>query len=127
MTPAARVQSAIELLDAVIAAARRGGASADRIVAEWFKTRRYMGSGDRRAVRELAYGAIRVCAEIPVSGRAALLLLAKADPALLALFDGSNHGPPPLVPGEPVAGPGIAPRWLVELLAASGIRASGGA
>ena len=121
MTPAARVQGAIEVLDAVIASARRGGASADRIVAEWFKTRRYMGSGDRRAVRELAYGAIRVCAEIPVSGRAALLQLAKADPALLTLFDGSTHGPALLVPGEPVAGAGIAPRWLVELLAASGI------
>ena len=121
MTPAARVQGAIEVLDAVIASARRGGASADRIVAEWFKTRRYMGSGDRRAVRELAYGAVRVCAEIPVSGRAALLQLAKADPALLTLFDGSTHGPAPLVPGEPVAGAGIAPRWLVELLAASGI------
>ena len=121
MTPAARVQAAIEVLDAVLASARRGGTSADRIVAEWFKTRRYMGSGDRRAVRELTYTAIRACAEIPVSGRAALLLLAKSDPALLTLFDGSNHGPAPLVPGEPVAGAGIAPRWLVELLAASGI------
>ena len=61
MTPAARVQSAIDLLDLIIAAARGQGASADRIVAEWFKTRRYMGSGDRRAVRELVYGAVRAC------------------------------------------------------------------
>ncbi|MDL2352034.1 MAG: RsmB/NOP family class I SAM-dependent RNA methyltransferase [Pseudomonadota bacterium] len=121
MTPAARVQSAIELLDLIIAAARGQGASADRIVAEWFKTRRYMGSGDRRAVRELVYGAVRACGEIPVSGRAAMLRLGQGDPAILPLFDGSPHAPDPLVPGEPVASTGIAPRWLEEKLAQSGI------
>jgi 16S rRNA (cytosine967-C5)-methyltransferase len=121
MTPAARVQGAIELLDLIIAAARGQGPSADRIVADWFKTRRYMGSGDRRAVRELVYGAVRACGEIPVSGRAAMLLLAKGDPALLSLFDGSNHAPEPLVPGEPMASGGIAPRWLEAKLAESGI------
>ncbi len=121
MTPAARVQGAIEVLDAVLAAARRGGTSADRIIADWFKTRRYMGSGDRRAVRELAYGAMRACGEMPVDGRAALLLLGQSDPTLLTLFDGSTHGPAPLVPGEAVATAGLAPRWLEALLAASGI------
>ena len=121
MTPAARVQSAIELLDLIIAAARGQGASADRIIAEWFKTRRYMGSGDRRAVRELVYGAVRACGEIPGSGRAAMLRLGQIDPAILPLFNGSPHGPEPLVPGEPPANSGIAPRWLEEKLAQSGI------
>ena len=121
MTPAARVQGAIELLDLIIAAARGQGASADRIIAEWFKTRRYMGSGDRRAVRELVYGAVRVCGEIPVSGRAAMLRLGPGDPAILPLFDGSNHAPAPILPGEPVASAGIAPRWLEAKLADSGI------
>ena len=82
MTPAARVQGAIEVLDAVLAAARRGGTSADRIIADWFKARRYMGSGDRRAVRELAYGAMRACGEMPETGRAAVLLLAERDPVI---------------------------------------------
>ena len=121
MTPAARVQGAIELLDLIIAAARGQGASADRIIAEWFKTRRYIGSGDRRAVRELVYGAVRACGEIPVSGRAAMLRLAQGDPAILPLFDGSNHAPEPILPGEAVASGGIAPRWLEAKLAESDI------
>ena len=121
MTPAARVQGAIEVLDAVLAAARRGGTSADRIIADWFKARRYMGSGDRRAVRELAYGAMRICGEMPETGRAAVLLLAERDPVLLTLFDGSTHAPAPLVSGEAVAEAGLAPRWLELLLASSGI------
>ncbi len=121
MTPAARVQSAIELLELIIAAARGQGASADRIVAEWFKQRRYMGSGDRRAVRELVYAAIRICGDIPESGRAAMLRLAELDTSIGSLFDGSRHGPVPISPGEPVARGGIAPEWLARRLAESGI------
>jgi 16S rRNA (cytosine967-C5)-methyltransferase len=121
VTPQARVQAAIEVLDAVIAAARGGGASADRIIADWFRPRRFAGSGDRRAVRELAYGAIRACGEIPANGRAAMLRLAASDAALAALFDGSRHAPASIAPDEPVATGGIAPAWLVERLAASGI------
>jgi 16S rRNA (cytosine967-C5)-methyltransferase len=121
VTPSARVQAAIEVLDLIVAAARSSGASADRIIAEWFRTRRFAGSGDRRAVRELVYGAIRSCGEVPVSGRAAMLLLARGDPALAALFDGSRHAPAPIAPGEPVAQRGVAPAWLVRVLADSGI------
>jgi 16S rRNA (cytosine967-C5)-methyltransferase len=121
MTPQARVQAAIEVLDAVIAAARSKGAPADRILSEWFRPRRFAGSKDRRAVRELVYAAIRTCGEVPVSGRAALALLAVDDPALAALFDGSRHAPEPLRADEPVATPGVAPRWLVEAFAASGL------
>ena len=58
MTPAARVQAAIELLDTVITSARSKGAPADRIIAEYFRTRRYAGSKDRRAVRDLVYQAM---------------------------------------------------------------------
>lgn len=122
MTPAARVQAAIEVLDAVIAAAQAQGAPADRVLSDWFRPRRFAGSGDRRAVRDLVYAAIRVCGEIPASGRAAMLLLAKDDPALAALFDGSQHAPTPIAPGEPVAAAGLAPGWLVGMLAQSGIK-----
>jgi 16S rRNA (cytosine967-C5)-methyltransferase len=121
VTPAARVQSAIEILDAVIAAARSAGAPADRIVSDWFRARRYAGSGDRRAVRELVYAAIRRCGEVPESGRAALRALAADDAVLAGLFDGSKHGPAVAEPGEPVAAPGIAPAWLEARLAASDI------
>ncbi|WP_295524813.1 RsmB/NOP family class I SAM-dependent RNA methyltransferase [Novosphingobium sp. Chol11] len=121
MTPAARVQAAIEILDAVIAAARTQGASADRIAADWFRTRRFVGSKDRRAIRDLVWDAIRACGEVPVSGRAAVLRLAASDPVLTALFDGTNYGPPPIGSGERVAGGGIAPVWLEARLAASGL------
>ena len=121
MTPAARVQAAIEILDAVIEAARGGGAPADRLVSDYFRTRRYAGSKDRRAVRELAYSAIRACGPVPSSGRAAMLRLGAEDPALLPLFDGSPHGPAPVGPDEQAALPGLAPDWLVRALAESGI------
>ncbi len=127
MTPQARVQAAIEILDLVIAAACAGGASADRIIADWFRSRRFAGSGDRRAVRDLAYGAIRACGEVPVSGRAAMLRLAQGEPALAALFDGSRHAPAPVAQGEPVADGGVAPAWLAAALAASGIEGAAAA
>ena len=123
MTPAARVQGAIELVDAILAAARTGGASADRVAGEWFRARRYAGSGDRRAIRELAWRAIRACGETPGSGRAAMLLVAREDPGLAALFDGAGHGPAPIAPDEVAATPGVAPSWLIEELEASGIGA----
>lgn len=121
MTPAARTQAAIELLDHVIASARDGGAAADVLAGRYFAQRRYAGSKDRRAVRELAFAAIRRCGERPASGRAAVLALAADDPDLRATFDGSPHGPVRPVDGEPAAEPGIAPRWLLDRLAASGV------
>jgi len=121
MTPAARVQAAIGLLDQIIAAARARGAPADRILAEWFKAHRYAGSKDRRAVRELVYRAIRACGPVPASGRAAMLRVAEDDPLIAPLFDGSAYGPAPIAPDEPVADGGVAPAWLEARLAASAI------
>lgn len=121
MTPQARVQAAIEILDAIIAAARAQGAPADRIITEWFRTRRFAGSKDRRAARGLVYDAVRACGPVPVSGRAALLRLAEVEPALVPLFDGLGHGPAPIRDGEAVAEGGVAPLWLEQELAASGI------
>lgn len=121
MTPAARVQAAIDILDAVIVAARGQGASADRIASDWFRQRRFVGSKDRRAIRELAWSAIRACGEIPENGRAAMLRLVAADGDLAACFDGSNYGPAPIAGDETAATGGAAPAWLIERLAASGI------
>ena len=119
MTPAARLQAAIEIVDEVLYAARSGGAAADTLIQRYFKTRRYAGSGDRRAVRALAYAAIRRAGEMPASGRAALIGLSEDDPALTALFDGSAHGAPSILPGEARAEAGIAPAWLLDKLAAT--------
>src|SRR5574339_164847 len=106
MTPAARGQAAIEVLDEVIASARDDGPPADSIVTRYFKTRRYAGSKDRRAVRELVFRTIRLIAERPPSGRAAILRLVAEDPSLEALL-GQPRGPAPIDPGETVAAGGL--------------------
>ncbi len=117
MTPAARVQAAIECLDAVAAAAREGGAAADTVIARYFAQRRYAGSKDRRAVRDLAFEVIRAVGDCPGSGRGALIAYARAAaPDLIALFGGDGHAPAAISPNEPVSVLSAAPVWLTERL-----------
>ena len=116
MTPSARLQAAIEILDEVIESSRADGPPADTLVARYFKTRRYAGSKDRRAVRELVFRGIRHIGERPGSGRSAMLSLGAADPALAELFDGSPHGPAAAGPDEAVAGASLIPEWIHPLL-----------
>jgi 16S rRNA (cytosine967-C5)-methyltransferase len=115
MTPAARLQAAAEILDEVIAATRDNGPPADAIVTRYFKQRRYAGSKDRRAVRELVFRAIRRSAERPASGRAAILGLADDEPELSDLF-GQARGPDPRLEDEEAATPSVVPHWLVPEL-----------
>jgi 16S rRNA (cytosine967-C5)-methyltransferase len=115
MTPAARVQAAIEILDAIAAAAREGGAPADAIFAEAMRARRYAGSKDRRAIRAHVYDAIRVARSAPASGRAAMLALVDAQPELAELFDGTPYGPVPIAADEPRAETGLAAEALIDL------------
>ena len=111
MTPAARLQAAIEILDEVIVSARDDGPPADSIVTRYFRIRRYAGSKDRRAVRELVFRAIRAVAERPASGRAAVLALVENDPSLRDLF-GEPRGPELIADTETVAERGTVPSWL---------------
>ncbi len=115
MTPAARIQTAIEILDTIAAAAREGGAPADAIFAEAMRARRYAGSKDRRAIRAHVYDAIRAVRSAPASGRAAMLVLADADPDVAALFDGTAYGPAAIAPDEARAETGLAAQALVDL------------
>lgn len=108
MTPSARVQAAVEILDLVIAAARDDGPPADSIVSNYFRTRRYAGSKDRRAVRELVYRAIRRSGERPESGRAAMLGIEDA----AELFGDGGHGPAARCEGETVAVERLIPAWV---------------
>jgi len=121
MTPQARAQAAIDILDEVVRAARDAGAAADTIVQRYFKTRRYAGSKDRRAVRELVYAAIRRAGERPETGRAALVGLASERPELAAAFDGVNHGPAPIAADEPHAPAAEMPGWLADRLTGLGL------
>src|SRR5215210_3747222 len=111
MTPAARLQAAVEILDEIVAASEADGAPADALVTRYFKTRRYAGSGDRRAVRELVFRAIRRSGEPPASGRAAMIGLALDDPELLELF-GQARGPDLIGDGEEASPAGVVPSWL---------------
>jgi 16S rRNA (cytosine967-C5)-methyltransferase len=118
MTPAARAQAAIELLDAVIVATRDKGAPADRVASAFFAGRRYAGSKDRRAVRDLVWRAIRAFGERPESGRAAMVALADRDPELAGLFDGSAYGPSIIEADEPRASWDALPMWVKPLFSA---------
>jgi 16S rRNA (cytosine967-C5)-methyltransferase len=56
VTPAGRIQAAIELLEAVEAAGTR---PADAVANEFFRARRFIGSGDRRAVSDRVWHVLR--------------------------------------------------------------------
>ncbi|MBY0432387.1 MAG: rRNA cytosine-C5-methylase, partial [Rhodospirillales bacterium] len=55
MQPGARLQSAVELLNAVLTSPR----PADGVAAAWFRNRRYMGAKDRREIYDRVYGILR--------------------------------------------------------------------
>lgn len=116
MRPAARLQSAIELLDAILVAAKEGGASADQLAKAFFAERRYAGSKDRRAVRELAWQAIRRFGEPPAIARSAFVALADEDEDIALLFDGSDYGPAAITPDELRARGGPLPAWILPHL-----------
>lgn len=114
MREAARLQAAIDILDDVILAAETGGAAADTVVRRYFATRRYAGSRDRAAVRDLVFRAIRFTADLPESGRALMLgVAADQAPELLPLFDGSAHAPAPPAEDEPRTASSLVPAWLL--------------
>ena len=100
MTPGARVAAAIEVLDGVL-----GGQSAERLLTRWARGARYAGSGDRAAVRDHVFAALRrlrSCQAIGGGGgRGAMigsLVQDGQDPA--TAFTGQGHAPPPLDAGE---------------------------
>lgn len=105
MTPAARVQAAIEILDRWLS----GGEGVDRFMARWGRENRFAGSGDRRAIADLVYDALRckrraawvAGSEDAATGRDLLrgsLVLAGAD--LDTIFSGDRHAPAPLTGPE---------------------------
>lgn len=106
MTPAARIQAAIEVLDRVLA-----GRPAEQALTGWARAARFAGSGDRAAVRDLVFDALRrqrslaaVAGADAPSGRAlmhAKVMSEGIDPDLI--FSGTAHAPPPLSESERTA------------------------
>lgn len=101
MTPAARLQAAIEVLDRVSA-----GTPAEQALLGWARASRYAGSKDRAAVRDHVFDVLRrwrSCAALGggKSGRARVIgLLRDGGYDVAALFDGQGHAPAALSPDE---------------------------
>jgi 16S rRNA (cytosine967-C5)-methyltransferase len=97
MTPAARLQAAIDILDEIFDALRGGGPAADVLIARYFRTRRYAGSKDRAGVRAHVYAALRGASVLDgATGRKAVLAQ-----DLAALFGVDvPHAPAALEDGE---------------------------
>ncbi|MEM1300364.1 MAG: RsmB/NOP family class I SAM-dependent RNA methyltransferase [Pseudomonadota bacterium] len=106
MTPPARVQAAIEILDAWMA----GSEGLDRVLAAWGRTHRFAGSGDRRRIADLVYDGVRrrrssawVAGTEDDDPRGVIRgsLMQDGTP-LEPLFDGSRYGPPAMTEEERV-------------------------
>lgn len=125
MTPAARLSAAMDILDRVLA-----GAPAEQALTNWGRASRYAGSGDRAAVRDLVFGALRCRRSFAalgggLTGRGLILgglRAAGQDPATLCT--GEGHGPAPLTPGDagrpPTSDEALdLPDWLIPVLRSS--------
>ena len=127
MTPGGRLSAAIEILDAILA-----GAPAEKVLTNWARRSRFAGSGDRAAIRDLVFDALR-CRRSHAAlggaetGRGMILggLRDRGDDPQV-LFTGDGHAPAPLTEAEaavttrydalpgPVAGD--YPDWLAPKL-----------
>ncbi len=94
MTPQARLSAAIEVLDQILA-----GAAAEQALTNWGRASRFAGSGDRHAVRDLVFDALRCKRSFAALGGAETgrgLVLGGVRAAGLdaqALFSGEGHAP----------------------------------
>ncbi|WP_380051992.1 RsmB/NOP family class I SAM-dependent RNA methyltransferase [Falsihalocynthiibacter sp. SS001] len=124
MTPAARVASAIQILDEILA-----GEPAEKQLTTWARQNRYAGSKDRAAVRDLVFEVLRSKQSLAISGGAetgrgmllGLLRMRGDDPD--DTFTGEGYAPAPLTDQEKGAGRAPteaesldAPEWLIPQL-----------
>lgn len=121
MTPAARLQAAIEILDQVIA-----GSPAEKALTGWARRSRFAGSKDRAAVRDHVFASLRAMRSFAVlggslSGRGLILgMLREAGTDPDEMFTGEGHAPAPLSDDERAPARGFAstaeefdvPDWL---------------
>jgi 16S rRNA (cytosine967-C5)-methyltransferase len=116
MTPAARLQMAIEILEGLGSTAQ----PTDRFLKSWFRTRRFAGSKDRRAIAEQVFSIQRHRARLGhrMGGDApralAIAALLEAGEDVEALFTG-GYGPAPLTDAERAAiaaSPPPPPAWV---------------
>ena len=99
MTPSARLSAAIGILDRVLA-----GEPAEKALVNWGRASRFAGSGDRLAVRDLVFDALRRRRSAAargggLTGRGLVLGLAR-EAGQEALFTGVGHAPAVVGPGD---------------------------
>ncbi|MDO5646655.1 RsmB/NOP family class I SAM-dependent RNA methyltransferase [Paracoccus sp. (in: a-proteobacteria)] len=115
MTPAARISAAITILDDILT-----GTPAEASLLRWSRASRFAGSGDRAAVRDLVFQALRQRGSLSarggrLSGRGLMIGLARAqghDPA--GFFTGQGHAPAVLT-GDERHDPGAPDDPLIDL------------
>lgn len=122
MTPAARASAAIAVLDRIL-----GGEPAEQALTNWGRASRFAGSGDRHAVRDLVYDALRCKRSFAalgggMTGRGLVLggmRAAGRDPS--DLFTGEGHAPAVVTPADAARAPEGAealdvPDWILSHL-----------
>ncbi|MBS9716104.1 RsmB/NOP family class I SAM-dependent RNA methyltransferase [Pseudohalocynthiibacter aestuariivivens] len=127
MTPAARIAAAIDVLDQVFA-----GNPAEKSLINWARRSRFAGSGDRAAVRDHVFDALRNRKSYTTlggaeNGRGAMIGALRAnnlDPA--QIFNGEGYAPSSLTPEEQAASGNLSdlselvrldcPEWLAPML-----------
>lgn len=127
MTPAARAQAAITILDQIIA-----GEAAEAALLRWSRASRFAGSGDRAAVRDLVFDSLRRMRSRAalgggLTGRGLLIGMCREEGIDVAtIFSGFGHAPAALTPDEvdagrkPTANEAVdLPDWLEPLWSAS--------
>ncbi|SLN11875.1 Ribosomal RNA small subunit methyltransferase B [Roseovarius litorisediminis] len=101
MTPAARVQASIDLLDDILA-----GSAVEKALTGWARRSRFAGSKDRAAVRDHVFQALRcrrsyACLGGSETGRGIMIgALRAAGTDLGSVFTGEGYAPAPLTPDE---------------------------
>ncbi len=102
MTPGARLQMAIDILEAL----DKTGQPTDRFLKSWFRIRRFAGSKDRRAIAEQVFSVQRSRARLAhrmgSDTPRALMIAALPPEDIEALFTG-GYGPAPLTDDERIA------------------------
>jgi 16S rRNA (cytosine967-C5)-methyltransferase len=125
VTPSARFAAAIALLEAIAATPRR---PADATATEFFRARRYIGGGDRRAISDTVWTTIRHTLRLDwhlarqgaaptprLRAIAAALLVERLTlPALGALFADARYGPGAPSPAEQALARALAGRALIS-------------
>jgi len=101
MTPAARVQASIEILDDILA-----GMPVEKALTGWARRSRFAGSKDRAAVRDHVFDAVRCKRSFAAlgganTGRGLMIGAVRAEQGNLeALFSGDRHAPSPVLEAE---------------------------